>query len=527
MKKVRTASIHRSNIRTSSLIMSFLYVDLLHHEVNSLRQIYDVRSVKPTAPASQQIKPGTIFNTFSGKVEVLRIHTNETDQSDNGTVWAKVQTPNQAEKEMEIDLMKFQKFVTNKLSQTPRARKAIKHWLLTNNGSETKAIVTPSDQSSRLPFLEWPPPPPKNMIEAPSSEDDETMLLSLPGLKLHNKPHCEEESDSDNNSASSQDDGISSNVHRIIDDETCHSRRGVPCVGHDPAGVRDFITYTPFESTKCELCKSGGEDHYILICDDCDKGYHTYCLRPVVVNIPRGDWSCPQCTTGDTTCTSFEDIVEALKLNPREISSFLGLSFDTTTEFCNSHTEAFDLLRARSQWRSKFPKLRLTEKVGGIHISRNKDRHLFLLPEPPEDPTIMMSSVASIAAAVKYCGMEEYSEQLAYEHKVSPSMNNSSLDLDDVTSLNKKNLDLFMMYKENLKVGVYPPIEVVYDGNIGFLVKALAKMRKHTIVTEYVGEVTTIDQTGNTSSDSLMNLLQTGGKFQLFSDQKAFSFVCL
>jgi hypothetical protein len=81
-----------------------------------------------------------------------------------------------------------------------------------------------------------------------------------------------------------------------------------------------------------------------------------------------------------------------------------------------------------------------------------------------------------------------------------------------VTTLSKKNLELFQMYKENLVKGVYPPVEVVYSSSIGFVVKALAKMKRHTIVTEYVGEVTTIDQTGNTSSDSLMNILQTGGK---------------
>ncbi len=130
-----------------------------------------------------------------------------------------------------------------------------------------------------------------------------------------------------------------------------------------------------------------------------------------------------------------------------------------------------------------------------------------------DDPDKMMHSLTSIVASCKYCGMETYSESLAYEKRLTESNNDSSLDKDTVTPLSKLNSKIFQHYKENLKNGVFPPVEVVYDGNIGFLVKTLAPMKKHTILTEYVGEVTTIDQTGNTSSDSLMSLLQTGGEY--------------
>lgn len=109
--------------------------------------------------------------------------------------------------------------------------------------------------------------------------------------------------------------------------------------------------------------------------------------------------------------------------------------------------------------------------------------------------------------------MEIYSEKLAYHRALSASMNNATLDLDTVAPLSKKNVQLFLEYKANLKKGVLPPLEVVYDESIGFMVKALVKIKRHTIITEYVGEVTPVDQTGNTSSDSLMNLLQTRGKF--------------
>ena len=31
----------------------------------------------------------------------------------------------------------------------------------------------------------------------------------------------------------------------------------------------------------------------MLICDDCEKAFHIYCLKPKLKKIPKGDWYCP------------------------------------------------------------------------------------------------------------------------------------------------------------------------------------------------------------------------------------------
>ena len=33
----------------------------------------------------------------------------------------------------------------------------------------------------------------------------------------------------------------------------------------------------------------------MLLCDGCDKGYHTYCIEPPIEEVPEGDWFCPKC----------------------------------------------------------------------------------------------------------------------------------------------------------------------------------------------------------------------------------------
>lgn len=53
-------------------------------------------------------------------------------------------------------------------------------------------------------------------------------------------------------------------------------------------------------------------------------------------------------------------------------------------------------------------------------------------------------------------------------------------------------------------------VQIIYDENFGFSVKALASMPRHTIIGEYLGEVTTVEHSGQSNSDSLMVLLDTG-----------------
>ncbi|KAK0146482.1 Bromodomain adjacent to zinc finger domain protein 2B [Merluccius polli] len=45
----------------------------------------------------------------------------------------------------------------------------------------------------------------------------------------------------------------------------------------------------------CQLCGRGDHEDRLLLCDGCDQGCHTYCLRPRISSVPEGDWFCPAC----------------------------------------------------------------------------------------------------------------------------------------------------------------------------------------------------------------------------------------
>ena len=49
------------------------------------------------------------------------------------------------------------------------------------------------------------------------------------------------------------------------------------------------------DSTQCETCGEGDDEPRLMLCDGCDRGWHTYCLRPKLPSVPRGEWRCDGC----------------------------------------------------------------------------------------------------------------------------------------------------------------------------------------------------------------------------------------
>jgi hypothetical protein len=51
-----------------------------------------------------------------------------------------------------------------------------------------------------------------------------------------------------------------------------------------------------YSGVYCEECGSGESPGELLLCDKCDKGFHLFCLRPILVSVPKGSWFCPSCS---------------------------------------------------------------------------------------------------------------------------------------------------------------------------------------------------------------------------------------
>ena len=49
------------------------------------------------------------------------------------------------------------------------------------------------------------------------------------------------------------------------------------------------------DDTACEICGGTDDGDKMILCDDCDKGYHLHCLNPPLESVPEGDWRCGSC----------------------------------------------------------------------------------------------------------------------------------------------------------------------------------------------------------------------------------------
>jgi DNA invertase Pin-like site-specific DNA recombinase len=52
----------------------------------------------------------------------------------------------------------------------------------------------------------------------------------------------------------------------------------------------------------CHVCSNGENEAQMLLCDGCNRGFHTFCLN--MRSVPSGSWYCPGCVRSSSTTTT-------------------------------------------------------------------------------------------------------------------------------------------------------------------------------------------------------------------------------
>ena len=68
-----------------------------------------------------------------------------------------------------------------------------------------------------------------------------------------------------------------------------------PC--HLPIHIPEVppLLLRPRHNHYCESCQLISDEHVMILCDSCNRGWHTYCLKPPLQAVPEGDWLCSGC----------------------------------------------------------------------------------------------------------------------------------------------------------------------------------------------------------------------------------------
>ncbi|ESN96294.1 hypothetical protein HELRODRAFT_67786, partial [Helobdella robusta] len=85
----------------------------------------------------------------------------------------------------------------------------------------------------------------------------------------------------------------------LIKCNTCNVSNHPGCLGLSAEMVPMIKTYD-WQCMECKVCYQCTQPHdedKMMFCDNCDRGYHTYCVG--LISIPEGRWDCVMCTTNN------------------------------------------------------------------------------------------------------------------------------------------------------------------------------------------------------------------------------------
>ncbi|XP_024364099.1 histone-lysine N-methyltransferase ATXR6 [Physcomitrium patens] len=235
-----------------------------------------------------------------------------------------------------------------------------------------------------------------------------------------------------------------------------------------------------YDNTLCEECARGDGEQEMLLCDRCDRGYHMYCLSPILPTVPLDDWFCPKCSQSS-------HVQEFPKVQKKIVDFF-------RIQKPSPFTAELKCVETRKRRRPS----------GGSLCLQKKSRRL--LPYVPcAEPQRRLEQMASLATALTSIGVE-FTDSLSYG--LAPrSANRAENEKGGMQVMSKEDKATLDLCKKMCSHGEWPPLMVTHDSRQGFVVEADGNIKDLTIIAEYTGEVDYMRCREHDSGNSIMGLL--------------------
>ncbi|PWZ09170.1 putative Histone-lysine N-methyltransferase ATXR5 [Zea mays] len=250
-----------------------------------------------------------------------------------------------------------------------------------------------------------------------------------------------------------------------------------------PPPVARARVYTYYETLLCETCGLGDRDDEMLLCDRCDRGCHTFCLRPIAAKVPIGPWFCPVCAPPTMAPKSFP-------VKQTKIVDFFRIQKDEQDAQAAKCRLSQDGRRRRKR-----------------SLVMHKRRRRILPFVPSEDGARRLKQMASLATALT-SSKTKFSNELTYMPNMAPrSSNLARLEVGGMQVLPKEDKENIELCRTMQQRGECPPLLVVFDPLEGFTVQADGDIKDMTFLAEYTGDVDYLENRENDDCDCIMTLL--------------------
>ncbi len=75
-----------------------------------------------------------------------------------------------------------------------------------------------------------------------------------------------------------------------------HSKNCAPCHLPNLDPIIITLTWIPTLDYPCQVCQRIDDADKMLLCDNCNGGYHLFCLKPELTQVLAGNWYCSSCS---------------------------------------------------------------------------------------------------------------------------------------------------------------------------------------------------------------------------------------
>ncbi|KAG2603490.1 probable Histone-lysine N-methyltransferase ATXR5 [Panicum virgatum] len=240
-----------------------------------------------------------------------------------------------------------------------------------------------------------------------------------------------------------------------------------------------------YDAVLCDTCGSGDRDDELLLCDRCDRGRHTFCLRPIAAKVPIGPWFCPDCAPPAKP-------VKRFPMKQTKIVNFFRIQKDDHDGVPGKCRLSQDVRKRRKR-----------------SLVMHKKRRRILPFVPTEDRARRLKQMASLATAL-ISSKTVFSNELTYMPNMAPrSSNQARLEEGGMQILPKEDKETIELCRTMQQRGECPPLLVVFDSCEGFTVQADADIKDMTFITEYAGDVDYLENRASDDCDCIMTLLLT------------------